>query len=182
MHMSNADVPIIVRPAETGDLAAINAIYNHYVRSSTCTYQEEPETIDARRAWFDQHPSDRFPVLVACAGIPAGEIVGWGALSPYRERSAYRFSVENSVYVRPDWQRRGVGSALLRDLVDRARRIGFRTILAGIDAEQTASIALHAKLGFVQTAHLRQVGFKFGRWLDVYFMQLTLADEASDGV
>lgn len=178
--MSHADVPIVVRPAETGDLATINDIYNHYVHTSTCTYQEEPEPIDTRRAWFDRHPPERYPVLVACAASPGGEIVGWGALSPYRERSAYRFSVENSVYVRPDWQRRGVGSALLRDLVVRAKGIGFRTILAGIDAEQTASVALHAKQGFVQTAHLRQVGFKFGRWLDVYYMQLILTDEATD--
>lgn len=163
-----------LRAATAADVPSINAIYNVYVRTSTCTYQEEPETDDERRAWFAGHDGERYPVIVACEGGPAGEVVGWGALSPFRPRTAYRFSVEDSLYVRPDRHGRGIGSALLGELIARARRAGFRTILAGIDAEQAASVALHARFGFAQVAHLKQVGFKFGRWLDVYYMQLLL--------
>jgi phosphinothricin acetyltransferase len=163
---------LTLRAAVTADLAAINDIYNHYVFTSTCTYQEEAETIDERRRWFDQHRSALMPIIVSTTG--GGEIVGWGSLSPFRDRSAYRFSVEDSVYVRHDQHGRGIGSALLAALIEHARAGGFRTIVAGIDAEQTASVALHAKFGFVQTAHLKHVGFKFGRWLDVIYMQLML--------
>jgi len=101
--------------------------------------------------------------------------VGWGALSPFHARSAYRFTVENSVYVDHAHHRRGLGSAILSDLIARARTIGHRTIIAGIDASQEASIAIHAKHGFVQVGHLAQVGYKFDRWLDVVYMQLMVS-------
>ena len=159
-----------IRLATADDLAAVNDIYNWYVPRSTCTYQEEPETMEARRAWFAHH-GPRHPVTVAQLD---GEIVGWGSLSDYRERSAYRFTCENSVYVRHDTQGRGIGTALLADLIARARALDYRTIIAGADAEQTASIALHRKFGFVECGRQIRVGFKFGRWLDVVFMQLML--------
>jgi phosphinothricin acetyltransferase len=98
-------------------------------------------------------------------------VVGWGSLSGYRERSAYRFTCENSVYVRHDLHGRGIGSALLTDLIERATLLDYRSIIAGIDGEQTASIALHAKFGFVDCGRQVKVGFKFERWLDVVFMQ-----------
>ena len=156
-----------IRPAAIADLKAINDIYNHYVLTCTCTYQEEPESIEGRRAWFEAH-DERHPVTVAELD---GQVVGWGALSSFRERSGYRFTAENSVYVRHDIHRCGVGSALLSDLLERARQLGYHTIFAGIDASQEASIALHARFGFVKVAHLKQVGVKFGRWLDVVGMQ-----------
>jgi phosphinothricin acetyltransferase len=156
-----------IRLATSGDLEAINEIYNHYVLHSTCTYQEEPEPIEGRRVWFEKH-GPRHPITVAEAD---GQVVGWGALSPFHVRSAYRFTVENSVYVRHDWHRRGAGSALLADLLQRARGVGHHTVMALIDAEQAGSIALHARLGFQEVAHLKQVGFKFGRWGDVIYMQ-----------
>jgi len=162
---------VTLRLATVADLEAINAIYNHYVLKSTCTYQTEPETIADRRAWFDRH-GPRHPVVVA---QQAGEVVGWGSLSPFHARAAYRHTVENSVYVRHDVLGRGIGSVILTDLIRRAREIGHHTIVAGIDAEQVASIAFHAKQGFVQVGRLKQVGFKFGRWLDVLYMQLILA-------
>jgi phosphinothricin acetyltransferase len=161
---------IVIRQATVADLDAINAIYNHYVLHSTCTYQTEPETAVDRHAWLDRHGPEH-PVVVAAV---AGEVSGWGALSPFHARAAYCHTVENSVYVRHDRHRRGIGSALLRGLIVRARKIGHRTIIGGIDGEQAASIAIHAKHGFVQVGHLRQVGFKFGRWLDVFYMQLML--------
>ena len=160
----------MLRLATVRDLERINEIYNHYVRHSTCTYQEEPESSEARVAWFEAHGPDH-PVTVVERD---GQIVGWGSLSPYRARSAYRFTVENSVYVDHRWHRQGIGTLLLGDLVPRARSAGHHAILAGIDASQEASVALHGRHGFVPVAHLREVGYKFDRWLDVIYMQLVL--------
>jgi L-amino acid N-acyltransferase len=162
-----------IRDARAADLEAINAIYNHYVPISTCTYQEQPETIEARQAWFAAH-GPRHPILVAEDGA---EIVGWGSLSPFRGRSGYRESVEDSVYIRNDRHGRGIGSLLLATLIERARSFGYHTIVGGCDAEQAASIALHERHGFVRVAHFREVGLKFGRRLDVVFLQLMLAQE-----
>ncbi|TAK99942.1 MAG: N-acetyltransferase family protein [Verrucomicrobia bacterium] len=164
------DAAVTIRRAREADLPAINDIYNHYVLHSTCTYQEEPETIENRCAWFQQH-GELHPVIVA---EQAGEIVGWGSLSAYHRRSAYRRTVENSVYVHHHRHRCGLGSMLLRDLISRAREAGHRAIIAGIDGEQAASVALHAKFGFETVGQLKQVGFKFGRWLDVIYMELLL--------
>ena len=159
-----------VRAATTADLVAINDIYNHFVPRSACTYQEELETIEDRRAWFAEH-GPTHPVTVAAV---AGDVVGWGCLSPYRTRSAYRFTVENSVYVRHDMQRRGIGRLLLADLIERGRAAGHHTIVAVIDAEQAGSIALHQSMGFCDGGELRELGFKFGRWLNVRYLQLML--------
>ncbi len=161
-----------IRDAEESDLSAINDIYNHYVLSSTCTYQYAPSTAQERAAWFGAH-GPAHPVTVATAG-GSGELVGWGALSSYRSREGYRRTVENTVYVRAGLHRRGVGRALLDDLIARARRLGHRTILATISADQDASVALHRAAGFETVARLREVGFKFDAWLDVVYMQLLL--------
>jgi L-amino acid N-acyltransferase YncA len=160
----------VLRPATESDLDAINDIYNHYVLHSTCTYQEEPEPLDGRRRWFDHH-GDRHPVIVAEAG---GRVVGWGSLSAYHPRSAYSRTVENSVYVHHQHHRHGIGSLLLQELIVRARNLGHRAIIAGIDGEQTTSVALHAKFHFEKVGHFKHVGFKFGRWLDVIYMELIL--------
>ena len=163
---------ISIRLATSDDLVAINDIYNWYVPRSTCTYQEAPEPIESRRQWFAAHQNNpRHPVTVALAG---NEVVGWGSLSGYRERSAYRFTCENSVYVRHDLHGRGIGSALLADLIERAGALGYRSIIAGADAEQSASIAMHKKFGFIECGRQVKVGYKFDRWLDVVFMQKEL--------
>jgi phosphinothricin acetyltransferase len=159
-----------IRPATELDLVAINDIYNHYVLHSTCTYQEEPESMESRRQWFHHH-GEKHPVLVAEA---AGQVVGWGSLSAYHPRSAYRHTVENSVYIHHQRHRQGVGSLLLRELIARARALGHRAIIAGIDGGQAASVALHSKFQFEKVGHFQRVGFKFGRWLDVIYMELRL--------
>jgi L-amino acid N-acyltransferase len=164
-------MPCTIRLAARADLRAINDIYNHYVAHSTCTYQEIPEPMASRDAWFDRHGAAH-PVTVAELD---GGVAGWGSLSPFHARSAYRFSVENSVYVDHRRHRRGIGDALLADLIARARAIGHHTIIAGIDSTQDASVAIHAKHGFVKVAHLKEVGYKFDRWLDVVYMQLAVA-------
>lgn len=159
--------PLTIRLATQADLAAINAIYNHYVLHSTCTYQEEPSTDDERAAWFAAH-GPKHPITVA---ERAGEVLGWGSLSKFHPRSAYGRTVENSVYVRHDLHRQGLGSALLADLIDRAPALGHHTLMALIDADQAGSVAIHRKHGFEPVAHLKEVGYKFGRWLDVVYLQ-----------
>lgn len=159
-----------VRPATVDDLPAINAIYNHYVRTSTCTYQEEPETAEGRAGWFHDHDAAH-PVIVIEL---ASQVVAWGSLSRFHRRAAYRHTVEDSTYVRHDLHGQGLGSQLLEDLIRRARAAGHHTIIAGISGDQTPSIRLHAKFGFKPVAQLHEVGHKFGRWLDVVYMQLLL--------
>jgi len=162
-----------IRTARPTDRAAIDAIYAHYVRTSTCTYDEEVPSDEARRAWFEAHGPSH-PVLVMEEG---GEILGWGSLSPWRPRRGYRFAVELSVYLRPESCHRGLGRELLADLVARAEALGYRTILGGASADQVASIRLHERMGFTRVAHLREVGYKFGRWLDVVYYQRLLGPD-----
>src|SRR5579864_5569274 len=121
-------MPPHIRPATESDLVAINDIYNHYVLHSNCTYQEEPETMENRREWFAHHGA-KHPVIVAEMD---GRVVGWGSLSAYHERSAYRHTVENSVYVHHQYHRHGFGSILLRELITLAKNAGHRAIIAGI--------------------------------------------------
>jgi len=159
-----------IRLAAARDLPAINDIYNHYVQTSTCTYEEDPVTLAAREEWFVEH-GPRHPITVAELD---GRVVGWASLSAYRGRCAYRYSAENSVYIDRDHHRRGLGAALLTDLVERARTLGYHTVVAGCDSAQEASIGLHERHGFERVAHFQEVGFKFGRWLDVIFLQRML--------
>ena len=162
--------PAALRMATADDLGDINDIYNYYVFHSTCTYQETAEPMEGRREWFNRH-GERHPVTVAEID---GKVVGWGSISAYHERSAYRNTVENSVYVHHEFHRRGIGSRILKDSIERAREIGFRAIIASIDGDQWSSITLHEKFGFEHVGRFKQVGFKFGRWLDVIYMELML--------
>ncbi len=163
--------PPMLRLATEEDLASINDIYNYYVEFSTSTYQLQAEPLHARTAWFHEHHPDRYPVTVVEL---EGRVVAWGSLSKFRERDGYWPTVECSVYVDHRYHRRGLGRMILADLIVRARRAGFHSIIGGISADQTPSVALHAALGFHKTALLKQVGIKFGRWLDVIYMQLML--------
>jgi phosphinothricin acetyltransferase len=159
-----------IRLATSADLPAINAIYNHYVLHWTSTYQTEPSTPDERSAWFEAHGTQH-PVTVAERD---GAIVAWGSLSRFHPRAAYSHTVENSVYVRDDCRRQGLGALVLKDLIERAQALKHHVIIAGISADQAASIALHSRHGFVECGRLKEVGYKFDRWLDVVYMQLTL--------
>jgi phosphinothricin acetyltransferase len=176
-----------IRLATEADLKSINDIYNHYVPISTTTYDLKPMTLAQRRKWFkgriDIHPvTVALPIAAASEAADAMQaadsqekpIIGWGSLNTWRAKPGYRLTVENSVYVHPDHQRAGVGSAILLDQIERARQLGVHVIVAGIDAEQEASLALHYKYGFREVGRFPQVGYKFDRWLDAVFMQLTL--------
>jgi L-amino acid N-acyltransferase YncA len=158
---------VLIREAVAADLPAINAIYNHYVVNSTCTYQIEPETGASRAAWFAGR-GPAHPVIVA---EEAGEVLGWGSLSPFHRREAFAGTAENSVYVHHGQHRRGIGSQLLADLLVRGREQGLHTIVAAISAEQAGSIALHLRHGFRETGRLCEAGRKFGKWLDVVYLQ-----------
>ena len=165
---------LTIRPAREADLPAISEIYNYYVDHSTCTYGMVHETLAERQAWFASH-DPQHPVIVAVRNHPAGEeVIGWGALNVFNKRCAYKATVENSVYLRHDLHGRGMGTRLMEELIRLAQIIGHHTIIAGISADQAPSVALHAKLGFVKVAELREVGYKFGRWLDVIYMQRML--------
>jgi len=159
-----------IRVAGADDLPAIDAIYNHYVEHATCTWQYAPSPPAERRAWLDAH-DDAHPITVAVDG---SEIVGFGSLSVYNQREGYRFTVEDTVYVHPAHHRRGLGRALLADLVERARALGHHSIVASISADQPASIGLHAAAGFVEVGRMRELGVKFGTWLDCVYMQKLL--------
>ncbi len=161
---------LVIRAAGEDDLPAIDAIYNHYVANATCTWQYEPTPSAERRVWLAAHDQEH-PVTVAMLD---GQVAGFGSLSVYNKREGYRFTVENTVYVHPERQRRGVGRALLADLIERARAVGHRTIIAAVSADQPASLELHRAHGFVEVARLREVGFKFGLWLDCVYLQKML--------
>jgi phosphinothricin acetyltransferase len=156
-----------IRPAVPEDLSAINAIYNHSVLHSTATYQTEPSTDAERAAWFAAH-GERHPVLVAEID---GRVVGWGSLSSFHPRAAFARTVEDSVYIHQDFHRRGVGRALLTALVARAKDLGHHRIIAAISGDQEPSLALHESLGFTERGRLTEAGFKFGRWLDMVYLE-----------
>jgi phosphinothricin acetyltransferase len=158
-----------VRPATCDDLRAIHEIYNDAVLTTTASYDYEPRPFDYRVTWFESHEHQRLPVFVATGD--AGEVLGWSSLSRFHDRKGYQFTVENSVYVAAPYRGRGVGKALVPPLIDSARTLGLRAIIAAIDAENQVSVRLHAAFGFVEVGRFKEVGFKFGRWLDVVYME-----------
>lgn len=161
-----------VRLATAADADAIRAIYNQEVTGSTVTFDMVPRTHEDQVAWLEAH-GGAHPATVASAG---GEVVGFGSLSPWRDRPAYSTSVEDSVYVREDQRGRGLGRVLLADLVERAVAHGFHAVFARIVGGHEASIGVHVSLGFEVAGVEREVGRKFGRWLDVVVMERILSE------
>jgi phosphinothricin acetyltransferase len=162
---------VIVRPATEADLAAIVAIYNDAVLNTTAIWNDAVVDVDNRKVWFDARQKLGYPVLVA---EEESAIVGYGSFGDFRAFDGYRFSVEHSVYVAEGVRRRGVASALLVALIEKARELGKHVMIGGIASDNAASLALHAKLGFTETGRMPEIGFKFDRWLDLVFMQKTL--------
>jgi L-amino acid N-acyltransferase len=159
-----------VRLAIPGDAEAIRAIYNLEVTDSTVTFDLVPRTLEQQQAWLADH-AGAHPAIVAVDGA---EVVGFGSLSPYKERPAYATTVENSIFVHRDLRGRGMGKALLTELVRLARQHGFHTVIARIVGDNAASIRVHEACGFERVGVEREVGRKFGRWLDVIELQLLL--------
>jgi len=158
---------------------AILDIFNEAIVHSTALYDYVPRPIEAMDAWFAAKESAGFPVIGAVDDD--GVLLGFASYGVFRERPAYKYSVEHSVYVHKDQRGKGIGIALMRALIAEARARGVHVLVGGIDVGNPSSIAMHERLGFVHAGTIREAGFKFGRWLDVGFWQLVL-DTPSDPV
>ncbi|HET8935708.1 MAG TPA: GNAT family N-acetyltransferase [Polyangiales bacterium] len=160
-----------IRDATAADCGDMLTIYNEIVSTSTAIFSETPRSPEQQEYWFEDRTANDLPVLVA---IEAGHIVGFGSYGQFRAWPGYRNTVENSIYLAPAARKRGYGTALLSALIERAARAKLHTMIAGIDGENLGSMRLHEKLGFTRAAHLKQVGRKFDRWLDLMFYQRML--------
>ena len=165
------DPALSVRSATINDAEAIRSIYNREVTGSTVTFDLVPRNLDEQVEWIDEH-SGAHPAIVGADD--AGEVVGFGSLSPFKDRPAYSPTVEDSVYVHPDRRGQGIGRLLLDELLRLAMDHGFHSVVARIVGNHEASIALHLGCGFALVGTEREVGRKFGRWLDVVEMQKML--------
>jgi L-amino acid N-acyltransferase YncA len=162
---------IVIRPAVAGDSGAIAAIYNHYVAETVITFEEEPVSAPDMARRIEDAGSASLPWLVAERD---GKVVGYAYATAWRARSAYRFSVEVTVYLDPGYPRLGIGSRLYEALLPELKSRNIHAALGVIALPNEASVALHEKFGFAKVAHLREVGLKFGRWVDVGYWQLLL--------
>ncbi|MFM9910823.1 MAG: N-acetyltransferase family protein [Chitinophagaceae bacterium] len=160
---------IQVRNASENDLHALLEIYNDIILNTTAVYDYEPHTIEMRKQWLEIKMQQGFPVFVA---EEAARVVGFSSIGPFRAWAAYKYSVENSIYVAADVRGKGIGKLLMPPLIGAAEKLGMHTMIAGIDSTNEASIKLHKYFGFEEVAIFKQVGWKFDRWLDLKFLQI----------
>jgi len=162
-----------IRDAVPSDLPHIREIYNHYVANSTVTFDEEPMSLADLRHKFEKVTAKKMPFLVAES--PRGLLLGYAYVYPWKEKAAYRFTVENSIYLGPASTGKGLGRVLLGELITKSKAAGLKEIIAVIaDKGAEASIAMHKSFGFKEIGHMGKVGFKFGRWLGTVLMQKSL--------
>lgn len=164
----------IIKPAIPADAPAVAAIYAHHVEHGTGSYDSEPRSIAATETLIADHDAKGWPFLIARDA--GGAVLGYAYASQFRPRPAYAWACEDSIYIDPDAQGRGIGRALLDALILAAERAGFRTIVAVIGGAEPASIAVHAACGFAHIGQLAGMGWKHGRWLDNVYMQRALGD------
>lgn len=162
-----------IRDATEEDLEGLVAIYNDVIATSTAIYSSVPVTLEERRQWWRARTAQGYPVLVA---RDAAGVAGFSTFGDFRAWPGYRFTVEHSVHVRTDGRGRGLGTLLVQALLPRAAALGKHVMIAGVDAANSASIRFHERLGFVKAGHLREVGYKFDRWLDLVFLQRRISD------
>lgn len=161
-----------LRPAAQGDLASIQRIYAHHVLKGLATFEEAPPDLEEMRSRLLDVTSRGLPYLVA---LERGEVLGYGYCAPYRARSAYRYALEDSVYIKDGHLGQGIGRRILGELLRISEDLGYRQVIAVIgDSANAGSIALHARLGFLRVGTLRSSGYKFGRWVDTVLMQRAL--------
>lgn len=165
-----------IRPAKSEDLSQILTIVNHAIEHSTAIYDYEPRTLQMQQSWFADKALKNFPVLVADFG---SEIVGFGTYGTFREKAAFNPTIEHSVYVKDGFQQQGIGKMLLTELISIATAQNYHVMIGCIDADNSSSIKFHQGFGFVSCGTIREVGFKFGRWLDMTLMQLNLKEPKS---
>jgi phosphinothricin acetyltransferase len=168
---SSAPTGVTIRAATRSDAPAIAAIYNHYVAETVVTFEEQTVTADELALRLDKVQTAALPWLVA---EEQGQLLGYAYAGPWHVRSAYRFSAEISVYLDHRQQGRGLGSRLYAELLPLLKARGLHVVIGGIALPNAASVALHERLGMRKVAHFEQVGFKFDRWIDVGYWQLTL--------
>ncbi|MVT66272.1 GNAT family N-acetyltransferase [Bradyrhizobium pachyrhizi] len=162
---------MIIRPATEQDIPAITAIFNEAVANSNAIWTEKQDSDAERLAWMTARQALGYPVLVAVEGAT---VLGYGTFGDFRAFPGYRYSVEQSVYVHADHRGRGLGRIIVDELIAVATALGKHVMIAGIDGGNPASLRLHAQAGFVEVARMPEVGRKFGRWLDLVFMQRLL--------
>ena len=165
-----------IRDALETDAPGILRIYNDAVAHTTAIWNDQPSSLESRLAWLKERQQSSYPVVVAADGP---NILGYASFGAFRPWDGYRHTVEHSVYVDGASRRSGVGHALMDRLILHAQSMNKHVMVAGIEASNEPSLRLHARLGFVQVGHLRSVGRKFDRWLDLVFMQLILAEDQS---
>ena len=171
MKVYKTTMKVTIRPAATNDLQGILAIVNHAILNTTAIYDYEPRTIEAQRLWFDDKVERDLPVIIAEA---EDKIVGFASYGAFNPKVGYRMTVEHSVYVADGFSGNGVGKQLLAELIALAKAQKIHVMVGLIDASNIGSIAFHRKFEFTENGILKEVGFKFGKWLDVQFMQLIL--------
>jgi L-amino acid N-acyltransferase len=169
LSIINYPLSINIRTATENDLPQILDIYNDIIVNTTAVWDHQPHTLEMRQQWFKTKQEQAFPVFVA---EDNGKVVGFSSIGTFRMWTGYKYTVENSVYVAPDFRGKGIGKLLIPPLIDAARELKLHAIVAGIDAGNEASIALHKKFGFVEVAYFKEVGWKFERWLDLKFLEL----------
>jgi phosphinothricin acetyltransferase len=166
---------LMIRDVTPEDADAIAAIYGHHVLNGTASYDVVPPPPEYLRAKIEAVTGAGWPFIVA---EQDGAVIGYAYVTQFRDRDAYRFTAEDSIYVHPDWMRQGVGAALLDALIDRSVAVGFRTIIAVIGGGESGSVALHARRGFREAGRLHAVGRKHERWIDSVYMQLEMRPAA----
>jgi L-amino acid N-acyltransferase YncA len=162
---------MIIRDANIEDLPRLLEIYNEVIINTTAVYDYEPHTLTMRQQWFETKQQQGFPVFVA---EEDGIIYGFSSIGPFRAWAGYKFTVENSIYVASESRGKGVAKLLMSPLISAAKQLNMHAIVAGIDADNIASIGLHEKFGFTEVAHFKEVGYKFDRWLDLKFLELVI--------
>lgn len=165
-----------IRDARAADLEAITAIHNDAVLHTTAIWNEDAADVEDRAAWLADRTGRGFPVLVA---VDDTGVVGYASFGQWRPHTGYRHTVEHSVYVRGDQRGRGVGRALMGELTTRARALGMHVMVGAVESGNDASLRLHRSVGFTEMGRMPQVGAKFGRWLDLTFVQLILDERAA---
>lgn len=160
-----------IRLASLKDLQQILNIVNHNILYSTAVYDYEERSLEDIEAWFKDKQVNNWPVIVA---EHDGQIAGYGTYGTFRTKEAFKYTVEHSVYVADGYTGKGIGKALLAELINTSKQQGFHTMIGCIDADNKGSIDFHKKFGFTDAGTVKQVGFKFDRWLDMQFMQLIL--------
>ena len=161
----------MIREATPKDLSDILEIYNDAILHTTAVYTYKPQTLESRQIWYEQKKEEGYPILVFELDE---KVVGFATFGPFRAWPAYKYSIEHSIYVDKNYRKKGIGTALLKELIAIAKEREYKTLIAGIDAQNEKSIDMHKNFGFVYSGTIKKAGLKFNRWLDLAFYQLEL--------